>query len=71
MTMSNGNSSQAFPLPPLLRSTKRKAREHQGAWAKHVGLPVVETNSIGMPLVVIPPGEFDMGSTPRKSLSVL
>ena len=39
-----------------------KAKEHQAAWAKHLGVPVVETNSIGMKLVLIPPGEFMMGS---------
>ena len=26
----------------------------------------IVTNSIGMPLVFIPPGEFDMGSTPEE-----
>jgi formylglycine-generating enzyme required for sulfatase activity len=40
------------------------AKQHQQAWAKHLGLPADETNSLGMPLLLIPPGEFDMGSTP-------
>jgi formylglycine-generating enzyme required for sulfatase activity len=40
-----------------------KARQHQEAWAKHLGLPVEQTNSIGMQFVLIPPGEFDMGSS--------
>jgi formylglycine-generating enzyme required for sulfatase activity len=35
------------------------ARKHQEAWAKYLGVPVEFTNSI----VLIPPGEFDMGST--------
>jgi formylglycine-generating enzyme required for sulfatase activity len=43
-----------------------KAKEHQEAWAKHLGVPVEETNSIGMKLVLVPPGEFDMGSTPEE-----
>jgi len=40
-----------------------QARQHEEAWAKYLGVPVVYTNSIGMKLVLIPPGEFDMGST--------
>ena len=54
---------------PAGRSTSRhrplrppKAKEHQAAWAKHLGVPVEITNSIGMKLVLIPPGEFMMGS---------
>ncbi|MGO8749332.1 MAG: formylglycine-generating enzyme family protein [Thermoguttaceae bacterium] len=43
----------------------QKAKEHQEAWAKHLGVPVEHTNSIGMRLVLIPPGEFEMGS-PQK-----
>jgi serine/threonine protein kinase/formylglycine-generating enzyme required for sulfatase activity len=38
-----------------------EAKEHQEAWAKHVGVPVDTTNAIGMKLVLIPPGEFAMG----------
>jgi formylglycine-generating enzyme required for sulfatase activity len=38
------------------------AKAHQEAWAKHLGVPVEVTNSIGMKLVLIPPGEFMMGS---------
>jgi formylglycine-generating enzyme required for sulfatase activity len=41
---------------------EKKAKEHQEGWAKHLGAPWVQTNSIGMKLVLIPPGEFDMGS---------
>jgi formylglycine-generating enzyme required for sulfatase activity len=40
-----------------------KAKQHQQAWADHLGLPVEMTNSVGMKLRLIPPGEFDMGST--------
>ena len=40
-----------------------KAKQYQEAWAKHLGVPVEETNSIGMKFVLIPPGEFEMGST--------
>ena len=40
-----------------------KAKKHQQAWADYLKVPVEHTNSIGMKLVLIPPGEFDMGST--------
>jgi hypothetical protein len=39
------------------------AKKHQQAWADCLGVPVEITNSIGMKLVLIPPGEFDMGLT--------
>ena len=41
---------------------EREAKEHQEAWAKHLGVPVEVTNSIGMKFVLIPPGDFTMGS---------
>jgi hypothetical protein len=34
--------------------------------SNYLGVPVQETTSIGMPLMLIPPGEFDMGSTPEE-----
>jgi len=41
----------------------QQAKEHQRAWAEYLGVPVEATNSNGMKFVLIPPGEFDMGST--------
>ena len=38
------------------------AKQHQQAWADYQGLPVEQTNSIGMKFVLIPSGEFMMGS---------
>jgi formylglycine-generating enzyme required for sulfatase activity len=51
--------------PPLAIAPfdERTAKQHQAAWAKHLGVPVVWKNAIGMTFVLIPPGEFDMGST--------
>ena len=43
-----------------------QARAHQEAWAKHLGVPVEYENSVGMKFVLIPPGEFLMGSTPAE-----
>ena len=42
---------------------RSKLVRHQEAWAKHLDMPVEQTNSLGMPLVLVPPGEFMMGST--------
>ncbi|MBC7822042.1 MAG: SUMF1/EgtB/PvdO family nonheme iron enzyme, partial [Planctomycetaceae bacterium] len=59
------------PFDPAPSSAKapfdsKQARAHQEAWAKHLGVPVEYTNPIGMKFVLIPPGEFLMGSTPAE-----
>ena len=50
--------------PPLAVAPfdEAQARRHQSTWADHLGLDVEITNSIGMRLALIPPGEFTMGS---------
>ena len=50
--------------PPLAVApfNEKTAKQHQTRWAKYLRVPVVQTNSIGMKLVLIPPGEFQMGS---------
>ena len=50
------------PPPAVAPFDAAKAKEHQAAWAKYLGVPVEITNSIGMKLMLIPPGEFMMGS---------
>jgi formylglycine-generating enzyme required for sulfatase activity len=50
------------PSPAIAPFDEAQAKQHQEAWAKHLGVPVAITNSVGMTLVLIPPGEFDMGS---------
>ncbi|MGA2034637.1 MAG: bifunctional serine/threonine-protein kinase/formylglycine-generating enzyme family protein [Thermoguttaceae bacterium] len=50
------------PPPAITPFDAKKAKEYQAAWAKYLGVPVEITNSIGMKLVLIPPGEFEMGS---------
>jgi len=47
-----------------------KARQHQQSWADHLGVPIESTNSIGMKFMVIPPGEFMMGSPETESRRV-
>ena len=46
------------------------AKGYQQAWARHLGQPVEVTNSIGTKLVLIPAGEFMMGS-PREEIDGL
>ena len=55
-------------LPPAAHAPfdAAMARKHQEAWATHLALPIEYTNSIGMQFVLIPPGEFMMGSTPEE-----
>lgn len=50
------------PAPAVAPFSEQQARRHQDAWAEHLGQPREVTNSIGMKLVLIPPGEFMMGS---------
>ena len=51
--------------PPLpVEIDDKQAKAHQQVWSKKLGVPVEYTNSIGMKFVLIPPGEFMMGSTP-------
>lgn len=61
-------SSPSTPRPPtaIAPFDATQAQQHQGAWAKHLGVPVEYTNSIGMKFRLIPPGEFVMGSTPAE-----
>ena len=49
----------------------KQAKSHQAAWAKHLGLPIEFENSLGMRFALIPPGEFDMGSTEAEVATLL
>jgi formylglycine-generating enzyme required for sulfatase activity len=61
------------PGPPLAVAPfdERTAKQHQAAWAKYRGIPVVWKNSIGVSFVLIPPGEFDRGSTEAEIAKLL
>jgi formylglycine-generating enzyme required for sulfatase activity/serine/threonine protein kinase len=54
------------PPPAIAPFAAEQAKKHQEAWARHLGVPVEYTNSIGMKFRLIPPGEFEMGSTPEQ-----
>ncbi len=52
----------AEPAPAVSPFSPAGAKAHQRAWAEHLGLPIQVTNSAGMKLLLIPPGQFIMGS---------
>jgi formylglycine-generating enzyme required for sulfatase activity len=65
-TVSPTAQASSFPNAPpaaVAPFDADKAKLHQQAWAQYLGVPVEVTNSIGMKLVLIPPGEFQMGAT--------
>ena len=57
----DGTSERSRPPLAVAPFDAQKAKEHQETWAKHLRVPLEMTNSIGMKLVLIPPGEFTMG----------
>jgi len=56
-----GQSGKSPPPLPLAPFTANEARQHQQTWAGYLGVEMEMTNSIGMKLVLVPPGEFVMG----------
>jgi len=59
-----------LPLGPPLAVAPfdaAQARRHQDSWGRHLGVPVETTNSAGMKFVLIPAGEFLMGSSDGRS----
>jgi len=64
-TANSSGSAKRPKRPPLAIAPfdAATAKKHQQAWADYLGVPVEWENSIGMKFVLIPPGEFTMGST--------
>ena len=63
----------AEETPPLAKSPlePEEAKSIQERWARHLGKEVVETNSLGMKMVLLPPGEFTMGRTEKQLETIL
>ena len=51
------------PLPAIAPFSSAQAKAYQENWSKYLSIPVRYTNSAGMEFVLVPPGEFDLGST--------
>ena len=60
-----GESNRNSPPLAVTPFDAATAKSHQEVWARHLGVPVEFTNSIGMIFHLIPPAEFEMGSTPQ------
>ena len=59
------------PEPAIAPFNAEEAKQYQEAWAKHLGVEVETSNSIGMKFRVIPPCEFMMGSTTEEIRSLI
>lgn len=61
----SGEERQRDFAPPhaVAPFDKEQAHGHQQAWAAHLGTNIEQRNVLGMSLILIPPGEFMMGST--------
>ena len=57
-----GQEAGKTPPPAIAPFDAAQAKVHQKAWADHLGVPVELKNSVGVQFVLIPPGEFMMGS---------
>jgi len=55
--------SSNTPPPAIAPFDEAKAKQLQQTWADYLGEPVQMTNSIGMKLVVIPPGSCTLGGS--------
>lgn len=66
-------SGEALSHPPLAVApfSEVAAHDHQSAWQNHLGLPVTYTNAVSMPLRLIPPGKFQMGSTDAEAADLV
>jgi formylglycine-generating enzyme required for sulfatase activity/uncharacterized caspase-like protein len=54
--------SGAIPAPLTAPFDSATAKSGQAAWANHLGIEVSTINSVGLQMILIPPGEFMMGS---------
>jgi serine/threonine protein kinase len=62
-----------WPQPPraIAPFTAEQALKYQALWAEYLNVPVEHTNSLGMRFRLIPPGEYDRGTTSDSIESLL
>ena len=60
-----GSATQGEDRPPEVIKAQAEAKQRQNKTAKDLGIKIETTNSMGMKLVLIPAGEFMMGSPPE------
>ncbi|MGE0607449.1 MAG: formylglycine-generating enzyme family protein [Pirellulales bacterium] len=65
------NSSIGKPISAIAPFDAEQAGVHQAAWGKHLGVAVESANSLDIKMVLIPPGEFQMGSSDEQVESAL
>jgi len=66
LSLAPGQCRAAAPVLPRLPFDAAKAAALRQEWAEAFGLPPLFTNSVGMKLVLIPGGRFDMGPSGSK-----
>ena len=54
--------AQEMPPPAVAPFDAAQAKQYQERWARHLARQVAQVNSIGMKMVLVPPGQFTMGS---------
>jgi formylglycine-generating enzyme required for sulfatase activity/serine/threonine protein kinase len=60
----NPSASSPFDVPEAIRpSSPEEAQKLQASWAKRLGTEPATANSLGMSLRLMPPGQFQMGSS--------
>lgn len=62
------NSAPPLAVAPF---DAARAKDHQETWARHLNTTVETTNQSGLKLVLIPPGEFMMGSSDEQIAAAL
>ncbi len=67
------NPEEQVAQPLLFPASEQTVQATQRAWAKHLDVQTSRPNSIGLTMILIPPGEFTMGTTEAdfKTLSAL
>lgn len=65
LNAADGKPEVATTQPPsaIAPFDASKARGHQAAWARHLGIAAEIRNSLDVVMVLIPPGEYQMGSS--------